>query len=187
MFVFWPVICFGYEILIILFSLFLFFLLLFFALNSLIFLPRWKIKEVYVFLYSMYSVGNLKVPQVKSYLLIEMEWNLVAPISALPQQNLDSRVANERCGYGLPPIRLTVRMAHGWLGWRWIYFDRKLAKKPSIFQWKLKIFEILSFSVKSIYLRSDWLDSAGENNKVAVALWLAGLLWFRPIRALPPK
>ena len=68
----------------------------------------------------MYSVGNLVLPHQISYLVSGMGPNLVAHNFGFPQWILTSRVAIESLGYGLPPIRFRVRMAQGWLGWRWI-------------------------------------------------------------------
>ena len=46
-----------------------------------------------------YSVSPLEVPIVKSYLLSEIGWNLVALYSAFPQWILNSKVAIESFGY----------------------------------------------------------------------------------------
>ena len=100
--------------------------------------------------------------------------NLVAPNSALLQQNLASRVANESWGYGKCCIRVWVRMAKGWLGWTWIDFDRKFAIKTLIFQWNLKFptFWVFLSNQLSCALIG-WIQPAKKKNRFAAALWLA--------------
>ena len=67
-----------------------------------------------------YSVGNLVLPRRIFYLIREMGWNLVAPSYAMTQPILDFKVSNGSLGYGECCIRVWVRMAQGWLGYRWI-------------------------------------------------------------------